>query len=112
MSAFAVFLAILCVWHICRLWRWENVDATMALEDRTWTYTGQKLPIVFKLRDGTEITSFLTLNGRSGIPKRGSTISIIYDPSSPKDVHRAWTPLAFVGLIGVLLFVAVAPWFS
>lgn len=113
MGAFAIFLAALAGAILWRLSRWTNCDAvSMAPENPTWTYTGQQLPISYTLPDGTEVRSSLTLDGRSGIPKRGSTIAILYDPLRPTSATRAWTPLVLVAVIGVLLFVAGAAWFS
>ncbi|MDB5413834.1 MAG: hypothetical protein JWR10_2169 [Rubritepida sp.] len=82
----------------------------MAEGDWMWAHTGQKFPVAYKLPDGTDVTSFLRHTGKSGIPERGSTVPILYDPLFPTTISRASTRLLLIVAMAALAFVAVAPW--
>ena len=108
----ATLIAVIAAAKLWQLSLWIRSDAiSMMAEHQIWTYTGQRLPIVYKLLDGTTVETTLRLNGKSAFPRRGKPVSILYDPDEPTTVARAGAPVALALAVAGMLFFAIYPWF-
>ncbi|MBP0496401.1 DUF3592 domain-containing protein [Pararoseomonas indoligenes] len=101
-------VAALALLRLRQMLRWVPCEATFLglAQQAAWgfTYTGQALPIAFRLPDGREVRAALRNYGRGGLPPNGARLQIRYDPDDP--TRAEWA--AAVPLLALVLAVLLA----
>jgi len=67
------------------------------------SYTGQALPILFSLPDGTEVKAALRNYSRGKLPRTGARMQIRYHPENPERVEWA-AAVPLLALVVAVLF--------
>ncbi|HEY4254638.1 MAG TPA: hypothetical protein VGM87_25775 [Roseomonas sp.] len=93
----------LAVLKLLQLLRWTRREAVfLGVPGWGGGYTGQALPIAFRLASGQEVRTTLRHYGRGGLPAEGARLWIIHDPDEPGRVEWA-SAILIVALIGLAL---------
>jgi hypothetical protein len=100
-------VAALALFRLRQMLRWVRGEAQfLGITDSVMpgiAYSGQALPIAFRLPDGAEIHA-APRNYMRRLPKVGESVAIRYDPRDPERVEWA----ACVPVLGIVLLALVA----
>lgn len=109
-------VAALALFRLRQMLRWVRGEAQfLGITDSIIpgiAYSGQALPIAFRLPDGTEIHAALR-NYMRRLPKVGESVAIRYDPRDPERVEwAAAVPVLAIVLLGLVAALVSLLWRS
>ncbi|WP_338665442.1 DUF3592 domain-containing protein [Pararoseomonas sp. SCSIO 73927] len=112
LAAAILGVAGLALLRLRQMLRWVRCEATFLgiAEPRRQggSYTGQPMPILFRLPDGTEVRAALRNYGRGNLPRVGARLQIRHHPDDPERVEWASAVPLLALVLTLLLAVLVA----